>query len=463
MKQTKSKTHSAKYSAKAHRNAKHHTRDRRPLHRTIAFHPINLLFLLCVGVLLSASSIGAIAASYSVNGEILAPIPTDPAVITSPSNNQQLSPQTQTISGTCPTDTYVEVSDNATLLGIAICDQSGTFQVSAALTSGLNMLTAQDYNVTNNPGPSSSSVSVYYFPPTPPSTPTTTPPTPLSTTNTPAYVAPVTVKVLQIDTDIPFESPSQTQLVSYGPTFTGIAPPNSLIVITIHTNPYYCHTYANAQGYWSCTFNQVIPPGLHTVYITAQTPSKQIINLPPFHLKVTAAPPKQQTKSSKLSISTDYTYKVYELNKPVTLNLQIHGGTQPYALTVTWGDGVISTYVEQTDANFSITHTYKHLETSLGSIPVKIAAVDTKGDLSSLQVAVILRNPSYAATTSNTHPPSSSIVARVRPWLTVLWPGYVVVLLMIFSFWLGERQETIALLNREKLQKRTQRRHSHSH
>lgn len=464
MKQTKSKNHSAKFPVKAQHKAKRRVRDNRPIHRTIAFHPINLLFLLCAGVLLCASTFSALADSYSVTGEVLAPIPTAPAVITTPTNNQQLSPQTQTISGTCPTNTYIQVSDNSTLTAIAICDQTGAFQVSISLTSGLNVLTAQDFNVTNNPGPSSSAVNAYYYPPNPPSNPSTPSSSPASNTITGSqatYVAPVTVKVLQVDTDTPYQASGQPQIVSYGPTFTGIAPPNSLVVVTIHTNPYYCHTYSNPQGYWTCTFNQTIPPGQHTVLIGVKAPSGQMINLSPFHILVVAAAPKPQVQTTKFTISTNYAYKVWQLNKPVSLNLHITGGAAPFAFTVTWGDGTISTYVERSSADFTISHTYTHLNATLGSMPVKIAAVDTKGDFSSLQVDTVLRNPGFVASTASSN--GSGFLSRVKPWLTVLWPGYIVIVLMVFSFWLGERQETLALISGKKSSRRTRQRHSHSH
>lgn len=469
MKQTKLKNHSAKNSIKAHPKTKRRVKDNRPLHRTIAFHPINLLFLLCAGVLLCASTLSAMAASYSVTGTVPAPIPTSAAVITSPNDNQQLSPQTQTISGTCPTNTYIQVSDNGTLSAIAICDQTGAFQASISLSSGADILSAQDYNVTNNPGPSSPPITIYYYPPIPPSNPggSGSPPSNGSNTTTTTtvsgsqstYVAPVAVQILQVDTDTPYRASGPPQIVSYSPTFTGIAPPNSLIVVTIHTNPYYCHTYSNAQGYWTCTFNQIIPPGQHTVDVTVQTPSGKTITLNSFHILVVAAAPKSQTQSGKFVISTNYAYKVWLLNQPVSLHMHISGGAAPFAFTVTWGDGAISTYVKQDSTNFTISHTYTHLNASIGSMPVKIAAVDTKGDFSSLQLDTAIRNPNFVASTSGFN--GTSFLNDVKPWLTVLWPGYVVIVLMVFSFWLGERQETVALIRGKKLSKRPQHRHSH--
>ena len=465
MKQTKTRNHSAKFSVKAQHKAKRQVRDNRPLHRTIVFHPINLLFLLCAGVLLSASTLSATADSYSVNATVPAAIPTLPAVITSPTNNGQLSPQTQTISGTCPLNTYVEVTDNNILVGIGVCDQAGAFQVSVLLTSGLNTITAQDYNVTNNSGPSSPSINIYYYSPTSPSNPTSIPTSTSSSTNTAqtrsAYVAPDQVRILQVDSGTPYQSSNPMQTVSYGPTFTGIAPPDSLVVATIHTNPYYCHTYANSQGYWSCTFDQIIPPGTHTVDITVHTPAGQTINLAPFHILVVAAAPKTVAEMSKFSISTSYAYQVYQLNHQVTLNLHINGGIAPFAFTVSWGDGTISTYVEQTNKDFSVDHTYTHLNASTASMPVKIAAVDSDGNTSSLQVDTVLHNPNFVGSTAGSG--RTGFLQRIRPWLTVLWPGYIVILLMVFSFWLGERQEMLTLLSGKKLPQHRKQRHSHSH
>jgi hypothetical protein len=101
------------------------------------------------------------------------------------------------------------------------------------------------------------------------------------------------------------------------------------------------------------------------------------------------------------------------------------------------------------------------LNATLGSMPVKIAAVDTKGDFSSLQVDTVLRNPGFVASTASSN--GSGFLSKVKPWLTVLWPGYIVIVLMVFSFWLGERQETLALVSGKKSPRRTRQRHSHSH
>ncbi|MFZ1361230.1 MAG: Ig-like domain-containing protein [Candidatus Saccharimonadales bacterium] len=70
------------------------------------------------------------------------------------------------------------------------------------------------------------------------------------------------------------------------PFFYGTASPNASVVITVHSDPVTCATVADNHGNWSCTLNQSLPPGNHTVYVQITNPDSSIEHLGPFTVTV---------------------------------------------------------------------------------------------------------------------------------------------------------------------------------
>jgi hypothetical protein len=439
-------------------------RAQRPLHRHIALHPITVFTLLCVGVLLATLTLNALAASYTVTLSIPAPPLTLPAVITSPADGYQTSTEALTVSGTCPDNSYVNLSDNGSFVGTYTC-VSNTFQIALDLSSGENQLQAQDYNVTDAPGPTSGTVTVTYTPPPPPPAPPT-PPSQPSAPNT-TIATPQELIVTEVSLGVPYVQ-NILPNISYQPTIAGIAPAYSRINIVIHTNPYTCNTTADAQGYWSCTLSTALPAEVHTVDVTAITPQGNVLTYPPFKVKVVAGPPPSVPAPAPFHITSQYAYREYNLGQPVSFTLHITGGAAPYAFTVLWGDGKSSTIIQQTANDFTITHSYtSSIHAELVPKVIKIQAVDSSGQASTLQLSVLIHNPAYHGAVvggTKSHGPWDSFATTIRSWLWVLWPGYLILLLLLFSFWLGERQEYLLLM--EKKRRRdpvNQQRHAHMH
>lgn len=156
----------------------------RPLHRRIVLHTSSLLLLLGGGFLPSPFSFAAQTYSYDVTAKVPAPLPNSPAIITSPSDQQHVTDQTITVSGTCPDDSYVKVFVNGVEAGVADCN-NGTFSMPVTLTPGANVLTAKVYNITDDEGPSSGAITVYYDVPAAPSQQPGSPPSAGSSPGTP--------------------------------------------------------------------------------------------------------------------------------------------------------------------------------------------------------------------------------------------------------------------------------------
>ncbi len=243
--------------------------------------------------------------------------PRVPAVITTPTNGQSFNTNPVTIGGTCPKGSLIKVFTNGILIGSVICTANGTFSVPADLVVGQNALTALPFNVLDQQGPTSPTVTV--------------------TLNQPAG-------------GLGFSSQLLLQSVNY---YRGISP--------------------------------------------GQT-----------------------------------------VDWPIT----IVGGQAPYAVSIDWGDGTTQVLTRLAPGPFTVSHTYKTYGTGyLGTYPLIIRATDSVGHTAYLQLTTLV-NPATGVN-SGTGGSGSSKSAAKSPLteLIIIWPLWIVLLLMIISFWLGERRE----------------------
>ncbi len=431
------------------------TRSARPRHVRFALHPVSIMVQLCVGVLLIASTISAFGDNYTVTATVPAVNLTDPAIITSPTDGQHFTDPNQTVSGTCPAASYVTVTDNAALMGTSACN-SGTFQVSLLLSTGSNQLSAQDYNLTNSPGPSSNGITVYYAPPTNNGGGS-------SSDQGSGQTTPVSLEVVNVDQGVPYISPSTVDNTTDQPTLQGVAPAFAHITIEIHSDPIYCYTQADAYGYWACKLHASLPAGIHSAIVTAVTLSGQKLSVPLFHFRVvsTAAvsmPPSTPT-TPEIQPYQSYTYKAYNVNQMAPLRLIISNGTIPYAITVNWGDGDIVTYTQTDSGLFNISHQYNWINARSKSYAVKIEVIDSNGKVADYQTLVLIRNPLYSGVVSTTAHSAHlrRVLHAIHSYLWIIWPGYAIIVLMAISFFLGARKQY------DDDRRRRMRRSTHAH
>lgn len=441
MKQTKN---TKKRSQTAKRHVSVRARSHKP-HIRIGLHPVNLMFMLCLGVLLVASTLATSAATstYAVHATVPADPLTDPAVITSVADGDRFKLAALNVDGTCPVPSYVKVYQNNVLVGIVNCTSSG-FTIALLLSPGANQLLVQDYNITDQIGPSSSGVTVWYDAPIPPPPPPTDSGSSGGGSTANNVVPPATVQVMQVDNNVPY-NPSGVPLTSQLPVFTGIATPFAKITLVIHSNPVTCRTAANANGFWRCAVTELLPIGQHTVNITAVAPSGKIVKVAAFHIRTIDEIPTGQAVVSggPFSIATNYEYQAYVVGQFVPITLIISGGTAPYALTINWGDGTTSTLLRASTNASDIGHTYKWINAAVGNYTIKIQATDAAGHVSAAQLMTVIRNPNYhgAVSTVVHYSGLTGVVMAVRDWLWLLWPAYIIIILMLISFWLGERRQ----------------------
>ena len=150
------------------------------------------------------------------------------------------------------------------------------------------------------------------------------------------------------------------------------------------------------------------------------------------------------TTTSPLIFKTSYNFTGTYVGEQTTWQLDLEGGEPPYAISVDWGDGTHSLISRPRAGVFSIDHTYKKAGGYKGSYTVKFSASDANGTQTYLQLITIVNNPPSA--TGITRRPSGGGFGFASPqYLQQLfhyvWPGYLIVVLMLLSFWLGERRE----------------------
>lgn len=421
---------------------------KRPIHKRVMLHPATIFMLLCAGVFLIGWTYRSFADNITVTASIFAPVPGSPATITYPADQTHFTYTPITITGTCPTSSYVKLYRNGVFSGSANCISTTNYQIQTDLNLGSNQFIVHVYNITDNEGPQSTTTTVWYDLPVQPLQST-----PKLRTSSPPEI------LVANSADNVLVSFGYIQYASVYPTVAGTAPPYSLVTVTFHSNPLSCSTYADSSGNWSCSIDTGIPEGVHDVDVYAKTPSGSTLNFPTFKLYISSSitPLHVPTKpATPFTVGYSYQYKVYKSGQNYSWELSLSGGTAPYAITIVWGDGKTSTLVKSSADTLAIDHTYDLGSLTSKNYDIKITAVDNNHATANLQISALVTFNGSQPASKSASLGNTNIINNIRKfmktWIWLVWPAYAVVLLMTTSFWLGEREET------EKLIKYRQRR-----
>jgi hypothetical protein len=347
------RSYSVAKKAPSRARAKQIVRSNRNWYKRLIMHPTATFAMLILGVFLAAFTYNAVAADYTVNAVVEAPPLVSGAYILNPTDNKVFTSRPISVYGECPDDSYVKLTRNGMFSGVAICE-NGAFQIVTDLFDGNNDLQAQDYNITDQPGPITPKVHVVYNPPAGGQNGST-------------------------------EGPSS----GASGTFT---PPSS---------------------------DSYIPDESGTA------------NIP-------------------LLLSSDYHFNVFTTSDDFEWRMQYNTGVAPYLTHIDWGDGKKSTMTVPSHEPFKISHRYS----DRGYYRIVVTGADAKKRTVALQLVAYIRKPGDPATNGNIlNPSTSSRGTGNMPqgggnfrWLVyAALPTYVVVVVMVFSFWLGERREFLEL------------------
>ncbi len=135
-------------------------------HEHTSYAPL-LILLLVVGFVLTtfttfAARPGPESGSIGLSGTMPANPPETAATITSPDNNLRVTISPQTISGSCPSGTLVQLYKNDIFAGSAPCSSAGTYSIDIDLLIGQNSIIARVYDALNQAGPDSNILNIYY-------------------------------------------------------------------------------------------------------------------------------------------------------------------------------------------------------------------------------------------------------------------------------------------------------------
>jgi hypothetical protein len=411
-------------------------RSRHSWHVHASLHPVSLMALLCAGVFLVAATISAFGDSYQVSATVPAAILGQAAFITDPVDGSTFTDQNYMIAGNCPASSYVTLFDNSQPDGTASCN-NGAFQIATSFQIGDNQLSVQDYTVTNQPGPTSPSIDITYTPPVTPM-PTQQP--------TPGPVAddPDILQVQQVDDGVSYVSQATVEETTDLPTFHGVTDPFATVTILVHTIVVTCTTTADSSGYWQCTLPIALPVGIHTVNISAVTTSGRKLVLPQFHIHVSGTTVAYQAPATPLQVISSYHYQAYEPNQLITAHLQLQGGSAPYIIIVRWGDNQTTHQTVAESGPLSLTHRYLGHGYGLQTYTATYTIIDSQGQSKTSQFITYIRNPDaplLAASKPKSNHGVKAFLDSVHAWLWLLWPAYIIVILMLLSFYLGERKQ----------------------
>jgi hypothetical protein len=153
------RTHTSAQRKKAKRIVKQNRR----LHHRIFLHPITVFILLCLGVLIVTMTFRAAAASYTVRGKVPAPPLAEAATISAPADLSITNASIISVQGKCPPASYVVLTRNGAMSGVAVCDANNTYSIETSLYIGTNVLKVQDFNITDDAGPETKEIQVIHL------------------------------------------------------------------------------------------------------------------------------------------------------------------------------------------------------------------------------------------------------------------------------------------------------------
>jgi hypothetical protein len=126
----------------------------------------------------------------------------------------------------------------------------------------------------------------------------------------------------------------------------------------------------------------------------------------------------------------------------IARKLTIVGGVGPYAVSWDWGDGATSLMSEASEGDVGASHAYDRP----GNYHVVVRVTDSLGNSGYLQVVTVVNGPVAAFGASK-----GSGLSALPGELVAAWPVYLLALVMVCFFWLGERREVRKLRRRHLL------------
>jgi hypothetical protein len=158
---------------------------------------------------------------------------------------------------------------------------------------------------------------------------------------------------------------------------------------------------------------------------------------------VTLASSQFTSFGSLLALTSNYAKRGADPGQQLTWPIVISGGTEPYALSVDWGDSTQPEVLsESSSGTVNITHTYQ----TAGTYAVIIQATDKNGETAFLQLVGVATG--VVGQSNNTTGTGSSGTGNKVTTKVLWWPSAVFIPLLLVTFWIGMRYEIFVLRKR---------------
>lgn len=134
------------------------------------------------------------------------------------------------------------------------------------------------------------------------------------------------------------------------------------------------------------------------------------------------------TSAPRVALTSNYARRGANPGDTLSWPIVLSGGTGPYAVSVSWGDGETELISRTFPGEFTITHKYK----SPGVYPILIKVTD--GDSNSAYLQLVGVGNGALAQDNQGNIDNAVIQTRV-----IWWPLVVALVFIVVSFWLGGR------------------------
>jgi hypothetical protein len=180
------------------------------------------------------------------------------------------------------------------------------------------------------------------------------------------------------------------------------------------------------------------------VDVVAVTPSGQKMKMESFKVKVVVGLASLALPAARnlLAVAADYKYRLWRVGQLTSFAVNVSGGNGPYKASIDWGDGRTSAMPMQSDRLFNMSHTYG----KQGGYNIIVRIIDSKNSLSVMQLTAQVKGSVLPVVASSGSSFFGVLFGEIRAWLWLVWPAYIALLLMVISFWIGEKQAYKAIL-----------------
>ncbi len=134
----------------------------------------------------------------------------------------------------------------------------------------------------------------------------------------------------------------------------------------------------------------------------------------------------------RLILTTNFAKRGANPGSTLRWPFSITGGNGPYAIVVDWGDGQETIISQEFAGEFNAEHSYERP----GTYKVVVKATDADGNVTYLQVVGV----GNGALTTDTGETEEIVPTRIVSRF-VVWPMYILLFLILSTFWLGRRYE----------------------